>query len=207
MRYDTEHKQQTRIRVLQAAARAIRADGPHRVGVAAVMAEAGLTHGGFYAHFDSKDALIAAAIGQMFDEASQRVQRETADRSPAEGLAAYVDFYLSKKHRDARGLGCPMSALVSDLPRLDDAAREAFAGGMRRLTRTLGEKLAALDGAHVEQARAAETAMAQRARSMIAELVGALSLSRIEPDAKRSDDILAASRVALKRRFGLESLK
>lgn len=205
MRYDTEHKQQTRNRVLQAAARAIRADGPHRVAVAAVMAEAGLTHGGFYAHFESKDALIAAAIGQMFDEASHRVQRETADRSPAEGLAAYVDFYLSKKHRDARGVGCPMSALASDLPRLDDAAREAFADGMRRLTQTLGEKLAALDVTPVNQANAAETAAEQRARSMIAELVGALSLARIEPNARRSDDILAASRSALKQRLGLAS--
>ena len=207
MRYDTEHKEQTRGRVLQAAARAIRADGPHRVSVAAVMAEAGLTHGGFYAHFASKDALVAAAIGQMFDEAASRIQRETTDRSPAEGLAAYVDFYLSRKHRDARGLGCPMSALASDLPRLDDAARGAFADGMRRLTRILGEKLAALDATPAAVAVKKESAMDQRARSMIAELVGALSLSRIEADSGQSDRILAASRLALKQRFGLETSK
>lgn len=207
MRYDTEHKEQTRSRVLQAAARAIRADGPHRVSVAAVMAEAGLTHGGFYAHFASKDALVAAAIGQMFDEAGNRIQRETTDRAPAEGLAAYVDFYLSRKHRDARGLGCPMSALASDLPRLDDAAREAFADGMRRLTRALGEKLAALDATPAAVSAKNETALEQRARSMIAELVGALSLSRIEPDRGQSDRILAASKLALKQRLGLEPSK
>jgi TetR/AcrR family transcriptional repressor of nem operon len=204
MRYDTEHKQHTRIKVLQAAAKAIRADGPHRVGVAGVMAEAGLTHGGFYAHFASKDELVAAAIGQMFDESQQRFQRETAHRAPAQGLVAYIDFYLSKRHRDTRGAGCPMAALASDLPRLPDAAREQFAAGVRRLTLALGEKLAALNDADGESTRAKNAAVEARARSMIAELIGALSLARIEPEARRSDGILEASRRALKQRFGLE---
>ena len=207
MRYDNEHKQQTRIKVLQAAAKAIRADGPHRIGVASVMAEAGLTHGGFYAHFASKDELVAAAIGQMFDESGRRFQRETEDRTPAEGLIAYVDFYLSKKHRDARGAGCPMAALASEAPRLDEAAREQFAAGARRLTRALAEKLAALDGAEGKRSREAEATLETSARSIVAELVGALSLARIEPEAKRSDNILAASRQQIKQRLGLESVQ
>ncbi len=65
MRYDAEHKEQTRTRVVSAAAKSILADGPHRIGVAEVMAKAGLTHGGFYAHFASKDELIVAAIELM----------------------------------------------------------------------------------------------------------------------------------------------
>jgi len=207
MRYDNEHKQQTRIKVLQAAAKAIRADGPHRIGVASVMAEAGLTHGGFYAHFASKDELVAAAIGQMFDESGRRFQKETQDRTPAEGLIAYVDFYLSKKHRDARGAGCPMAALASEAPRLDEAAREQFAAGARRLTRALAEKLAALDGADGKRSREAEATLETSARSIVAELVGALSLARIEPEAKRSDNILAASRQQIKQRLGLESVQ
>ncbi|WP_350015855.1 TetR/AcrR family transcriptional regulator [Rhodanobacter sp. IGA1.0] len=195
MRYDTEHKQKTRELVLQAAARAIRSDGPDRVGVAGVMAEAGLTHGGFYAHFKSKDELVAAAIGQMFAQASARLEHETAERDPAEGLAAYVDFYLSKKHRDARGFGCPMAALASDVPRLSGPAREQFALGVQQSTARLADKLSALGHAEPEAA----------ARSMIAELIGALSLARIEPDAKRSDAILAASRAQLKQRFGMKA--
>ena len=195
MRYETEHKQKTRAMVLQAAAKAIRADGPDRVAVAGVMAEAGLTHGGFYAHFKSKDELVAAAIGQMFEEARARWERETAERGPADGLVAYIDFYLSKKHRDARGFGCPMAALASDLPRLSEPAREQFADGVQRSTARLGEQLAALGHAAAEV----------EARSMIAELIGALSLARIEPDAKRSDAILAASRKQLKQRLGLEA--
>ncbi|CAM0999664.1 Transcriptional regulator [Rhodanobacter sp. Root179] len=195
MRYDTEHKQKTRELVLQAAARAIRSDGPDRVGVAGVMAEAGLTHGGFYAHFKSKDELVAAAIGQMFEQARARLEHETADRDPAEGLAAYVDFYLSKKHRDARGFGCPMAALASDVPRLSGPAREQFALGVQHSTAGLAGKLALLGHAEPEAG----------ARSMIAELIGALSLARIEPDAKRSDAILAASRAQLKQRFGMKA--
>lgn len=195
MRYDTEHKQKTRAMVLQAAAKAIRADGPDRVAVAGVMAEAGLTHGGFYAHFKSKDDLVAAAIGQMFEEARARWERETADVDPAEGLLAYIDFYLSKKHRDARSFGCPMAALASDLPRLSESTREQFAEGVRRSTARLSEKLAALGHAAAEA----------EARSMIAELIGALSLARIEPNAKRSDAILAASRSQLKQRLGLQA--
>jgi len=195
MRYDTEHKQKTRTKVLQAAAKAIRTDGPHRVGVAGVMADAGLTHGGFYAHFASKDELVAAAIEHMFDEARARVQHEMEGRGPAEGLAAYIDFYLSKKHRDARGSGCPMAALASDLPRLDDAVRDQFAAGVRRLTTALGEKLIALDHPNVDV----------EAHSVVAELIGALSLARIELDSKRSDAILSASRHQLKQRLGLEA--
>jgi TetR/AcrR family transcriptional regulator, transcriptional repressor for nem operon len=195
MRYDNEHKQNTRSKVLQAAAKAIRAEGPDRVAVAGVMAEAGLTHGGFYAHFSSKDELVAAAIGQMFEDARMRVEHETAGRGPAEGLVAYIDFYLSKKHRDARGAGCPMAALSSDLPRMSDASRQQFAAGVQRVTTALGDQLAALGHADAETG----------ARSMLAELIGALSLARVELDAKRSDAILAASRGQLKQRLGLPS--
>jgi TetR/AcrR family transcriptional regulator, transcriptional repressor for nem operon len=195
MRYDNEHKQNTRNKVLQAAAKAIRVDGPDRVAVAGVMAEAGLTHGGFYAHFSSKDELVAAAIGQMFEDARVRVEHDTAGRGPAEGLGAYIDFYLSRKHRDARGAGCPMAALSSDLPRMSDASRQQFAAGVQRVTAALGDQLAALGRADAEAG----------ARSMMAELIGALSLARAELDAKHSDAILAASRGQLKQRFGLPS--
>jgi TetR/AcrR family transcriptional repressor of nem operon len=194
MRYDAEHKQKTRAKVLEVAAKAIRQDGPDRVGVASVMAEAGLTHGGFYAHFKSKDELIAAAIGQMFDESRAKLEREMEGHAPAEGLAAYIDFYLSTKHRDARGAGCPMAALASDLPRLPEDTRLQFAEGARRLTETMTGKLTAM-GYPDPQAFA---------RSIVSELVGALSLARVETDPKRSDAILASSRELLKQRLKRE---
>jgi TetR/AcrR family transcriptional repressor of nem operon len=194
MRYDAEHKQRTRTKVLQAAAKAIRSEGPHRVGVAGVMADAGLTHGGFYAHFASKDELVAAAIGHMFEESAARMREATEGHDTAAGLAAYIDFYLSEAHRDMRGAGCPMAALASDLPRLPDAARGQFADGVQRSTATLGAKLASLGRADAETL----------ARSVIAELIGALALARAETAPDRSAAILDASRRQLKRRLGLE---
>lgn len=193
MRYPPEHKQKTRARVLAAAAKAIRAEGPHRVGVAGVMSAAKLTHGGFYAHFASKDALIAAAIEEMFEHARVRWERETQDRSPADGLSSYIDFYLSAAHRDARGTGCPMPALAADLPRLTGASRAAFAAGTRALIERLSGHLAALGHADAELL----------ASSILSELVGALSLARGEPDRARSDALLAASRRMVRRRVGL----
>jgi TetR/AcrR family transcriptional repressor of nem operon len=195
MRYDTDHKQKTRQRVLKEAAKAIREEGPERVAVAAVMAKAGLTHGGFYAHFKSKDALIAAAIGEMFEDARSRFTRSTEGFSPAEGLVRYIDFYLSPSHRDSRATGCPITALAADLPRLEDAARERYSQGVAGLTDRLAGQLdlLGLDDP------------AALAHSVVAELVGALSLARATPDAEQSDRILAASRGALKQRLGLET--
>ena len=192
MRYDTDHKQKTRQRVLKEAAKAIREEGPERGAVAAVMAKAGLTHGGFYAHFKSKDALIAAAIGEMFEDARSRFTRSTEGFSPAEGLVRYIDFYLSPSHRDSRATGCPITALAADLPRLEDAARERYSQGVAGLTDRLAGQLdlLGLDAAAL-------------AHSVVAELVGALSLARATPDSEQSDRILAASRGALKQRLGL----
>jgi TetR/AcrR family transcriptional repressor of nem operon len=194
MRYDAEHKQKTREKVLAAAAEAIREEGPHRVGVAGVMAKAGLTHGGFYAHFASKDDLVAHAIGHMFDTGALKRIERLRDKPPAEALIAYIDFYLSPAHRDARTTGCPMPALAADLPRLPAAAQESFATGVRRLTGRVAQLLAAMRHADAEDL----------ASSMIAEMVGALSLARAEPDKVRSDQMLATSARILKQRLDLE---
>jgi TetR/AcrR family transcriptional repressor of nem operon len=193
MRYDAEHKQKTREKVLKAAAKAIRADGPDRIAVAGVMAEAGLTHGGFYAHFASKEALVADAIEQMFVDADARLHHHLDGRSPGEGLASYLAFYLSPAHRDARGSGCPMAALSSDLPRLSAISRKQFAKGVKRLIDSLAEAIAANGGADAETL----------ARSALSEMVGALSLARIEPNSAQSAAILGGSRELLTRRLDL----
>jgi TetR/AcrR family transcriptional regulator, transcriptional repressor for nem operon len=193
MRYPAEHKQETRERVLTEAAKQIRAHGPLGVSVADIMKRAGLTHGGFYAHFRSKDALIAAAIGKMFDGARSRWDKATGERAAAAGLGAYIDSYLSPEHRDARATGCPIAALASDLPRLTAACRSAYAAGSRGVTEQFAVKLRELGHRDADAL----------ATSVVAELVGALSLARVEPDGERSDAILAASRRALRARLGL----
>lgn len=191
MRYDASHKDETHRRVLKAAASAIRQQGPFKVGVAGVMSDAGLTHGGFYAHFASRDEMVAAGVDQMFREASRVFERETEGRSPGDGLSAYIDFYLSPLHRDSRTTGCPLPFLAADAPRLPPPARDAFAAGVGRLTARLATRLADLGRAGPDA----------DARSLVAEMVGALALARADPDPTRSDQILETSRVALKRRF------
>jgi TetR/AcrR family transcriptional regulator, transcriptional repressor for nem operon len=193
MRYDTEHKQRTRAKVLKEAARAIRSEGPHRVGVAEVMAKAGLTHGGFYAHFNSKDDLVAAAIAQMFDEALAAFAHVTANKAPAAALVAYVDFYLSPRHRDAQATGCPLPALAADLPRLDRTARAGFTLGAERLSSALARLIADLG----------QPDAASLASSVLAEMVGAVSLARAISDPRRSNDVLKLSRDSLKHRLGV----
>jgi TetR/AcrR family transcriptional repressor of nem operon len=193
MRYDAEHKQRTRTRVLREAAKAIRGEGPHQIGVAEVMARAGLTHGGFYAHFRSKDDLVASAIAQMFDEAMTAFDHHTAGKAPAAALDAYIDFYLSPWHRDAQATGCPLPALAADLPRLDRAARAGFARGAERHAAALSRLIAALGHRDAEAV----------ASSALAEMVGALSLARAIPDEHRSNAVLRHSRGALKHRLGI----
>ena len=193
MRYPAEHKDETRAHILAEAAKQIRSHGPDGIGVAEIMKRAGLTHGGFYAHFKSKDALVAAAIEKMFDGAKLRWETETAGKSAAVGVHKYIEFYLSEDHRDARASGCPIAALASDMPRLAAASKKAYAAGTRRLTERLAAKLVELGHADSEVLAA----------SVLAELVGALALARVEPDAKRSLAILAASKRALAARLHL----
>lgn len=195
MRYDSEHKSETRKRVLKEAARDIRAKGPGGIAVAGIMARAGLTHGGFYAHFKSKDDLIAEAIGTMFDDARARFDASDATIDPAAALNAYIDFYLSPRHRDSRERGCPLPALSSDLARLDPIPRARFGVGIAALTARLSD---ALDRHGIADSDVA-------ASSMLSELVGAVSLARAVDDAAQSDAILKNAAAMLRHRFDLES--
>jgi TetR/AcrR family transcriptional repressor of nem operon len=195
MRYDEAHKQKTREKVLQAAAQAIRAEGPDRVGVAGIMARAGLTHGGFYAHFESKEDLVAEAIEQMFVEGRQRFAAIVAGKPPAQALGDYLDFYLSKAHRDAPDAGCAMAALCTDLPRLSDRAKATFGNGYAGLIVWIRKQLE--DMGHGEAKMTAS--------SVVSEMVGAVALARSIPDRDRSDALLESSRKAIRRRLGLDA--
>jgi TetR/AcrR family transcriptional regulator, transcriptional repressor for nem operon len=193
MRYDAGHKELTRRKVLREAAAAIRRHGPAGVGVADLMAQAGLTHGGFYAHFKSKDELVAEAISAMFDERYRGFRSYVEGKEPARGLAMFVDRYLSTTHRDGIRSGCPLPSLSSDVARLPLAARRRFAAGAQRLTQGIANVLRELG----------KTDPRDLAASMLAEMVGALALSRAVADPDLSGHILSSSRKAIKRRIGL----
>ena len=195
MRYDSEHKQLTREKVVREAAIAIREHGPSRIGVAGLMAKAGLTHGGFYAHFASKDHLVAEAITHMFDERYEAFQKRMEGVEPGQGLAAYVDRYLSVRHRDQAHKGCPLPILSGELARMPASARKRFEAGTRRLTDSIADMLRAMKCPHPNPLAA----------SVLAEMVGAMAIARAVSDNARSEQILKAARDSIKARIGLAS--
>ncbi len=193
MRYDSEHKERTRQRVLSEAAAAIRAVGPDGIGVAGLMAKAGLTHGAFYAHFESKDDLVAQAVAHMFDESYQRFLARTEHPDPAIAIERFIDSYLSTRHRDHPDHGCPLPSLSGELARLPGPARANFTAGLHRLTRSMAKRI-------VELGRSDADPLAS---SIVAEMVGALALSRAVAKPSESDALLEASRRSIKARIGL----
>jgi TetR/AcrR family transcriptional regulator, transcriptional repressor for nem operon len=198
VRYGSEHKAETRSRILKAAAREFRLKGPDKVAVADLMASAGLTHGGFYAHFASKDVLVAEAVDAMFADGQRRnpapdaaLADETADRQSA--LRAYLASYLSPEHRDRPDRGCPLPALSADIARNAGAAQARFALGLDRMTSSTAAALTRIGVA--DPGREASAAVAQ--------MVGAVALARAVGKGAQSDAILRDTLASLSARLGL----
>lgn len=191
MRYSDTHKQETRDRVLAVAARTLRARGPERLGVAEVMAEAGLTHGGFYAHFKSKDDLLAAAVEEAFKDGRALWRTATEDRPGVEGLARYIELYVSGQHRDRIDTGCPVAALNTDFARTESVAGDTFRANVARLLGVIAERLPGDD----PQVRAAE------AGAIFGQMMGAVLVARTMADREASNRLLAATRDSLTARI------
>ena len=127
MRYSKEHKQETHARIVRKASVRLREKGAHGVGVADLMKEAGLTHGGFYAHFDSRDALVIEAFAHAMDRSTERWRKMVSETPPEKRLATMVENYLTASHRDDAGHGCAVPALSADIARESPRTRKAFA--------------------------------------------------------------------------------
>ena len=192
MRYPDSHKEETRAKLVKAAAAAVRAKGPDGVGVAEIMKDVGLTHGGFYAHFPSKEALVAAAIGEAFDQGRRRFGRLTADLTGLEAFGAFVDSYVSMDHRAFPERGCPIATIASDLPRQGAAVRAVFDAGVTGL---IGRVANWLPGDAEEREGLAS--------SLVAEMAGAVSLSRAVSDDAMAARFLEQSRRRIRTRAGL----
>jgi TetR/AcrR family transcriptional repressor of nem operon len=184
MRYPKDHKDKTRRRIVETAARAFRAHGLDGVGVADLMAEAGLTHGGFYAHFTSKDALIAEACRQALDATIETLAFRARGAPPGEGLRTLVRTYLSRSHRDDAARGCIMPSLAGDIARAAPETRHAVTDALGRLVAVIADQIPAAD----------EAARTRRALAVAASLVGALALARVVDDGPLSDALLDATR-------------
>jgi AcrR family transcriptional regulator len=176
-RYEAAHKESTRRRIIEAAGRLFKQNGVDATGIAPLMADAGLTNGAFYAHFPSKEALVAAVIAEEL-----RVQATTfTSLTPGiSGIEELLRSYLSAQHRDHRGSGCPSAALLGEVGRHGDATRDAYSEGASEIVEQIASRLALAD-----------PAMARgRAFSVLALMTGSLQLSRAISDPRISDEIL-----------------
>jgi TetR/AcrR family transcriptional repressor of nem operon len=186
MRYPKEHKARTRQKIVETAARAFREKGLEGVGVADLMASAGLTHGGFYAHFDSKEALVEAACRHGVAATIETLDFRARQAPPGEGLRTIVRTYLSRSHRDDAARGCIMPSLAGEIARRAPETRKAFTDQLRAFATVIARQLAEPDAAARER----------RALAIAAGLVGAIALARSVDDPALSDAILEAARGA-----------
>ncbi len=179
-------KEESHQRILAAAGHRFRADGLDGAAVAAIMGEAGLTHGGFYAHFAGKEALIAAALEAALAEGRRRWLAGLEGLAPEDAYRMIIGRYLSRAHRDAPATGCAMAALASELARRPGSPRLAFEGTLLALLGSLERHMP--EGANLDRR--------ERAIATTALCLGGLLLSRMVADPALSDAILLACRRA-----------
>jgi TetR/AcrR family transcriptional repressor of nem operon len=199
MRYGKEeaeqYKDNTRKRLLSAATSAFWSLGPQRVSVTALMARLGMTHGGFYLYFQSKEELVAHSINEMFERSLDRLESARKGRCAAAALARYVDSNLSKVHGAAAGCGCALPAVATDVARLGTAERALFTRG----TQLLNERVAGLIrdlGKSEEEARVL-------ASSLLSEMSGAVLIARALGPTEEARRTLSAARMGIKSRLGI----
>jgi TetR/AcrR family transcriptional repressor of nem operon len=180
MRYSKDHKQATRHRILEAAGRRFKQDGIDGAGVAAVMSDADLTNGAFYAHFASKEDLVANVLADQL-----RTQRQSFDGQPPdrEGLEAFIRSYLSPQHRDQYADGCPSAALLDEIARRPTAIKQVYTDELMGVIDDIASRLGPTD------AEAART----DALTLFGLMLGTLQLARALTDRDLSDQLLARS--------------
>ncbi|TDO46801.1 TetR family transcriptional regulator [Kribbella sp. VKM Ac-2527] len=176
-RYGKEHKQATRQRITETAGRRFKRDGIDGSGIATLMADAGLTNGAFYAHFESKDDLVTTIIADQLRGQREWISSTATDRAGVERL---VREYLSPTHRDNPEEGCPSAALLDEIGRCPDAAKQAYTDGLLGFIDDIAAVLAPRDP---------QSAQAKML-SAYALMVGTMQLSRALTDRQLSDQVL-----------------
>src|SRR6266700_2071303 len=187
MRYSREHKLETHTRSVKKAAVLLREKGAHGIGVADLMKEAGLTHGGFYAHFDSREALVIEAFSYAMDRATERWRKVVAETPPEKRLSTIVESYLTAVHRDDPGQGCAVPALGAEIAREAPKTRKAFAAKLEQMIDMMADQILVVPR---------KTARRQ-AMGVLATMMGTLVLARIAGNGEFSDEILGAGREAV----------
>ena len=180
MRVSRERKDQSHERIVAGAARLLRERGLEGASVGEVMQEAGLTHGGFYKHFGSKEALAAEALGAAFDQMVSHLQPRLESGEADAAVADFRAFYLSQGHVDQPGIGCPVAALGGEVGRGSEPLKRAFGAGVNRMAAALARGI-----------KGSARARREGAMRELALLVGALVIARAS-DPETARDVLAA---------------
>jgi len=176
-RYGREHKEVTRRRIIESAGRRFKRDGIDGSGIATLMSDAGLTNGAFYAHFASKDDLVATVVADQLRARRERLR----ELPPGEaGLEQFVREYLSVEHRDAVQDGCPSAALLDEIGRAQPATKQAFTGGLLAYIDDIAARVAPDDP---RSARA-------DVLSVFAMMAGTVQLARALADPQLADEVL-----------------
>jgi TetR/AcrR family transcriptional repressor of nem operon len=186
MRYSREHKLETHARIVRKASVRLREKGAHGIGVADLMKDAGLTHGGFYAHFDSREALLIEAFSHAMDRGTERWRKLAENTPPDQRLKAIVEAYLTPEHRDDPGHGCAIPTLGAEVARESPKTRKAFSA---RLDQMIDMLAAQIPGVPHKAAR-------KQAMAALSTMMGTLVMSRIAGSGEFSDEILDAGREA-----------
>jgi TetR/AcrR family transcriptional regulator, transcriptional repressor for nem operon len=186
MRYSREHKQETHARIVRKASVRLREKGAHGIGVADLMKEAGLTHGGFYAHFDSREALVIEAFNYAMDRSTERWRKMAEETPPEKRFAAVVDSYLTALHRDDPGHGCAVPTLGPEIARESAKTRKAFAAKLDEMIGMMADQVPELP----------RKAARKQAIAALSTMAGALVLSRVAGSGEFSEEILGAGREA-----------
>ena len=177
MRYEKGHKDATRRRILAAASKRFRKDGIAAVGLAGLMADAGLTHGGFYSHFATKEELVREALAFTLDASRAGLARDAAERG---GLEAIIRTYLAPAHRDRPDRGCAIAALAAEVARHPASTRATLAQHIEALIDLIAAQLPEVD----------PPARRRTATAVFAAMMGALQLARVTLDPARANEIL-----------------
>jgi TetR/AcrR family transcriptional regulator, transcriptional repressor for nem operon len=184
MRYPASETAEKHEKILEEAARLFRERGFGGVGVAEIMKAAGLTHGAFYAHFASKEALEAEAVDHAFAQSDRRVDARAAETTDPKQV--FLDHYLSPAHRDHPGTGCAIAALGPEIAR-DSAARQPFTRGVKHM----------IDGTAGRFRWKRKSPARHNAIHLLSAAVGALVLARAVDDPQLADEILETVRESL----------
>ncbi|MBP0110174.1 MULTISPECIES: TetR/AcrR family transcriptional regulator [Bradyrhizobium] len=184
MRYSREHKQETHDRIVKKASVRLREKGAHGIGVADLMKEAGLTHGGFYAHFDSREALVIEAFGYAMDRSMEHWRKLAGEAAPEKRLALIAESYLSTLHRDNPGHGCSIPSLGAEIARESPKTRKAFAGKLDEMIEMMTDYIPNMP----------RKAARKQAIATLATMAGTVLLARIAGSSELSDEVLKAGR-------------